>query len=73
MNRITEDKHKYVLTLGLSRIVKVNERLSVEENDPKTIVHSNVMLTQEESVAWYRMIEAIIVAQVKEKNKQWKR
>lgn len=72
MKRVSEEKERYLLTVGLVRIVRQDGKPAMEVPEPKTLEHMKVMLTQEESEAWYRMIKAIVEAQVKEKNKQWK-
>lgn len=72
MKKVSEVKEKYVLTVGLVRIIEMKGKPSMEIPEPQTLNHMKVMLTQEESQAWYRMIETIVEAQVKEKNKQFK-
>ena len=72
VKKVSEVKEKYVLTVGLVRIIEMKGKPSMEIPEPQTLNHMKVMLTQEESQAWYRMIETIVEAQVKEKNKQFK-
>lgn len=72
MNKISEAKEKHVLTVGLVRISGRPGEGTYEILNSSTIEHMSVMLTTEESEAWYKMVKAIVEAQVKEKNKQWK-
>lgn len=72
MKRISETKGKCILTVGLVRMDMQPGKSERTVIDMNTIEHMRVMLTPEESEAWYRMVRTIVKAQVDEKNKQWK-